>query len=529
MRRAGYQVRVLAEEGGSFEQNPPTLIEFIQRDLRWCQGNMQYWHFLLMGGLKPVSRYQLMFAILMFLGSPAWIGLLAVGTLAVALAGSPAAFIRPDAGLLLFVTVLVMWFAPNIATAIDVLARPKLRAAFGGGIRFTVSAMAQMIFVLLLLPITWFGHTLFLARLLLGRSVGWTVQTRDDHDVPLGLAARQLWPQTLLGWSAIATLGLTVPAAIPYVLFIAGGLALAIPFAVLTASPALARALVNMGFCRLPEETAPPAELRALALPAIELSVAEAARNPSIAQRWQLFRGVLRSLRIYYFDRKRGAAMDRLYGRFVKAGDLVFDVGAHVGDRTGAFRRLGARVVAVEPQPALIATLRALYGRDRAVAIEPTAVGRATGTVALKLNVANPTVSTASAAFVRAADGAPGWEGQAWTRTIEVPITTLDSLIARHGLPAYFIKIDVEGFEAEALAGLTQAVPALSFELTTIQRDVAEACIERCRALGYARFNAALGESQVFVHPDWRSAQEIKSWLRALPHAANSGDIYAML
>ena len=99
MRRAGYEVRVLPEEGASFEQNPPTLIEFIRRDLRWCQGNMQYWHFLVMPGLKWVSRYQLAFALLMFLGSPGWIGLLVFGSIAVAFAGSGDAFIRPDAGL----------------------------------------------------------------------------------------------------------------------------------------------------------------------------------------------------------------------------------------------------------------------------------------------------------------------------------------------------------------------------------------------------------------------------------------------
>ena len=99
MRRAGYEVRVLPEEGASCEQNPPTLIEFIRRDLRWCQGNMQYWHFLVMPGLKWVSRYQLAFALLMFLGSPGWIGLLVFGSIAVAFAGPGEAFIRPDAGL----------------------------------------------------------------------------------------------------------------------------------------------------------------------------------------------------------------------------------------------------------------------------------------------------------------------------------------------------------------------------------------------------------------------------------------------
>src|SRR5437763_8668808 len=98
-------------------------------------------------------------------------------------------------------------------------------------------------------------------------------------------------------------------------------------------------------------------------------------------------RGVVRSLRMYYGDRARSDAMDRLYGEFVHTGDLVFDVGAHVGDRIAAFRRLGARVVAVEPQPALVRTLKLLYGRDRAVAIEPCAVSRSEGTLALKLNI----------------------------------------------------------------------------------------------------------------------------------------------
>ena len=238
-------------------------------------------------------------------------------------------------------------------------------------------------------------------------------------------------------------------------------------------------------------------------------------------------RGVIRSLRIYYGNRERKAAMDQLYRRFVRPGDLVFDIGAHVGDRVASFRRLGARVVALEPQPALGCVLGLLYGRDRSVAVKRAAIGRAVGTTNLMINVDNPTISTASTDFMQAAHGARGWEGQAWTKSIVVPVTTLDALIAEHGVPA-FIKIDVEGFEAEALAGLTQAVAALSFEFTTIQRDVSLACIERCSALGFDRFNAALGESQTMTHGDWLCREDISRWLGALPHSANSGDIYAV-
>jgi FkbM family methyltransferase len=236
----------------------------------------------------------------------------------------------------------------------------------------------------------------------------------------------------------------------------------------------------------------------------------------------------VRSLRIYYGNRERRAAMERLYRRFIKPGDLVFDVGAHVGDRVAAFRRLGARVVAVEPQPALRTTLKLLHGRDSAVTIEPVALGRSTGSVELKLNLDNPTVSTASAEFIRAAAGVPGWDDQRWSKTITVPMTTLDALIARHGAPA-FVKIDVEGFEAEALAGLSRPVPALSFEFTTIQPKVAAAAIDRCVTLGYASFNAALGESQNLVHEPWLTAPQIAQWLATLPLAANSGEVYAIL
>jgi len=527
MRRAGYQVRVLPDETLGWEENPPTLIEFIRRDLRWCQGNMQYWRFLLLPGLAPVSRFQLAIALLMFLGSPAWILLLLLGTAMVALAGDPAAVLRADFGWMLLLSLLAMWFAPKIATAIDVLTRPALRRAFGGTARFAAGLLIETAFFLLLSPILWFCHSLFLTGLVFGRAAGWTGQTREDHSVPLGLAARNLWPATATGLATLGVLAATVPAAIPYACLIAAGLALAIPFAVITASPAFGRALARLELVRLPEETDPPPALRALALPALD-PVEIPARPGTAILGMRAARGVLRSLRLYYGGRRRHVAMDRLYAGFIGPGDLVFDIGAHVGDRIAAFRRLGARVVAAEPQPLLVKTLKLLYGRDRKVAIEPIAVGRDQGELVLKLNLDNPTVSSASDAFIRAARDAPGWQGEQWVDRTTVPMITLDALIARHGVPA-FVKIDVEGYEAEALAGLSRPVAALSFEFTTIQREIALVCLEHCGALGYAKFNAAIGEEQIFAFADWRSREEIAAWIRALPLAANSGDIYAAM
>jgi FkbM family methyltransferase len=240
------------------------------------------------------------------------------------------------------------------------------------------------------------------------------------------------------------------------------------------------------------------------------------------------FAALRRSLDVYYGDAARDAAMDALYARFVRPGDLAFDIGAHVGDRTGGFRRLGARVVALEPQPLCARAIRAIYAGDDRVTLVEAACGEQPGSVTLRVNSANPTVSTASRDFVAAANGAGGWEGQVWDTEVEVPCTTLDALIAEHGVPA-FAKIDVEGFEATVLAGLSRPLAALSFEFTTIQRDVALACLARLAALGRYGFDVALGESQALTFDRWISSNTMAAHIAALPHAANSGDVYCVL
>jgi membrane glycosyltransferase len=271
MRRAGYEVRALPDEDLGWEENPPTLLEFIRRDIRWCQGNMQYWRFLALPGLKFVSRYQLAFAILMFLGSPAWMGLLVLGTYGVIAAERPSAFMAPGPGLAVLVLELVMWFAPKIATVIDAMTREKARYRYGGGPLFLVNVAAETVFFLMLSPIMWLAHTIFLAGLMFGGGVGWGGQARDDHAVPFSLALARLWPQTALGWGCIIALAVGAPVAIPYALLIAGGLAFAVPLCVVTANRAVGAAFVRAGIGRLPEETS-PSPLDVLGLPAVEMA-----------------------------------------------------------------------------------------------------------------------------------------------------------------------------------------------------------------------------------------------------------------
>jgi len=232
-----------------------------------------------------------------------------------------------------------------------------------------------------------------------------------------------------------------------------------------------------------------------------------------------------RSFEYYYGDPARDAALDAFHARFVSPGDLVFDVGAHVGDHIACFRRLGARVVAVEPQPSCMHVLQALYAGDEGVSLVHAACGAEPGTLELHINSENPTVSTASPHFIEAATGADGWHGQRWDGRVEVPSVTLDLLVAEHGVPA-FAKIDVEGFEDRVLAGLSRALPVLSFEFTTIERDLAARCLGRATELGFAEFTMSLGDDREFLFPSWVPAGELGAKLRELPHEANSGDVY---
>jgi FkbM family methyltransferase len=237
--------------------------------------------------------------------------------------------------------------------------------------------------------------------------------------------------------------------------------------------------------------------------------------------------GLGRSLWMYYGTWGQGARMRAFYAPFVRPGTLCFDIGAHVGSRSRCWSGLGARVLAVEPQPDFARFLRLLFWRDPKVSVLPQAVAARAGTVTLHVSPRTPTVSTGSRSFIEETSRVPGFAWVDWSQQLTVPATTLDALILRHGEPA-FVKIDVEGMEHEVLAGLSRPLPALSFEFVPASPSSARASLERLAALGDYVWNVALGEEPAFLFDRPVAPAAMLSWLAARDPEGPSGDLYAI-
>jgi membrane glycosyltransferase len=273
MRRAGYEVRIYPSEDASWEENPPTLTEYIRRDLRWCEGNLQYLNLLSLKNLQPVSRIQLILAIAMFFGSPAWIALIFICTIAIGMSASLSTLVDINYLSVLLLATLVMWYLPKIAGALDVLLTASESKRFGGRWRFSLSLLLEMLFSLLMTPIAWFNHTIFIIGLAFGKKGGWTGQARDDHSISIAHAFQQCWLHTAIGLTLTGILYFTHPETLPYGLVFFGGLALSIPLVVLTSQAWLGSVMMRYRLLSLPEEIAPPAALIPLQLSALEIKL----------------------------------------------------------------------------------------------------------------------------------------------------------------------------------------------------------------------------------------------------------------
>lgn len=238
--------------------------------------------------------------------------------------------------------------------------------------------------------------------------------------------------------------------------------------------------------------------------------------------------GLVRSLAVYHAIPRRQARLRRLYAEFAGSGDLVFDIGAHAGNHVRSCAALGCRVVAVEPQPDFARLLRTLFRRSHRIVIIEAAVGETPGRASLSISERTPTVTSLATGWRDARARDPAFASVQWNRRAEVEMTTLDRLIEQFGVPS-FTKIDVEGSEPAVLAGLTRAVPALSFEYLPAALTQVEACVARLLTLGPYVFNWSPGETYRLAERSWLSGSDLLTALRTSDAQRRSGDVFARM
>jgi len=262
IRRAGYEVWADYDLGGSYEEGPPHLPASVQRDRRWCHGNMQHVWFLFSGGLTRPSRVNILIGIMAYASSPLWLLFLIF---------SPVLFIGgnvPVQNTFLFVCAMFLLFVPKILATLHLISLPEQRRAGGGALKIMMSAVAESVFSMLLAPILMLFYTQFVWSSFFGGSVGWGSQKRSDEEGPTwGECLRIHATHTVLAIGAVVLVAWRLPAMLPWLSLVLAGPILAIPFSRLTASNKLGWLARRKGLFLIPEETQAPWELEELEEP----------------------------------------------------------------------------------------------------------------------------------------------------------------------------------------------------------------------------------------------------------------------
>ncbi len=252
LRGAGWKIRLLAEEDGSFEANPPALPEFMRRELRWMAGNFEYRHLLRMPGLRPMGRWQLIQAILLFGCTPFYL----IFLFAAAWAAASDTVSPFPAGPALVLTLL--WtgglYAPKLLGYLEVLLSADKRIRYGGARRMLAGMALETVFILLMDAINTWAKTIATARIVLGMRGSWTPQNRGDRGVSWSEAARLLWPQSVAGAVVFACFAKAGWLAVVWAAPLAGGMLMAIPFCVITSDPKAGAWLRTRRLAAIPEE-----------------------------------------------------------------------------------------------------------------------------------------------------------------------------------------------------------------------------------------------------------------------------------
>jgi membrane glycosyltransferase len=268
LRRAGWDVWLATEIGGSYEATPPTILDHLKRDRRWCQGNLQHVKLLLAQGLRLPNRIHFLFGAMSYLASPLWLVLVVLFSLnAVALEdAAPVTYVGrypvlswPISHTVAFVSIAIaamaMLYVPRFLSLLLVLRDRRSLREFGGARRVVLSVLVESVLSTLLAPIFMLQHSWFVFNILIGRSTRWGAQPRGSQGIGWGAAARAFAPHTLIGVAAGMLAWYWTPACFWWYLPLLAGLATAIGLVWLTSDPAWGAAVRRHGLFLVPSET----------------------------------------------------------------------------------------------------------------------------------------------------------------------------------------------------------------------------------------------------------------------------------
>jgi FkbM family methyltransferase len=220
---------------------------------------------------------------------------------------------------------------------------------------------------------------------------------------------------------------------------------------------------------------------------------------------------------------KKRRAFTSFYSQFVNRGDLCFDIGANIGNRTEIFLKIGARVVSIEPVEKTFQILKNKFENQKNATLLQIGIGSIKGT--MEINISNISeVCTYSELFIEQYKNQENFDIK-WDRIQSTEIKTLDQLIADYGIPS-FCKIDVEGYELEVLNGLSQPIPMISFEYNAKLKNLALDCITKLSEHKSLTFNFSPYETMDFYLPSWKNQSEFYQFISELPESIKTGDIY---
>ena len=280
MRRAGWAVWIAYDLPGSYEEMPPTLLDELRRDQRWCQGNLQNFRLFLTRGLHPAHRAVFMTGVMAYLSAPLWFLFLILSTalLAVQTLAEPQYFTQPEQlfptwpewhpewAVQLFLATASLLFVPKLLSGLLLLARSQERRYYGGAPTLVASLLLEMLFSALLAPVRMLFHTRYVLGALLGIAVQWKSPPREDAQTPWREALRRHLGDSVLGGAWIGLVYWLNPLFLAWLLPVAGALLVSVPLSVWSSQVRLGRWSRERRLFLIPEESLPPRELRWLRL-----------------------------------------------------------------------------------------------------------------------------------------------------------------------------------------------------------------------------------------------------------------------